>query len=63
MKDKKVLSKQEILNKNLDLEDLPVLDSFSLNKKDYSEGLRKSIIYTFIAVFIFFVPLDRKSVV
>ncbi|MDD2447601.1 MAG: nucleoside recognition domain-containing protein [Tissierellia bacterium] len=57
MKDKKVLSKQEILNKNLDLEDLPVLDSFSLNKKDYSEGLRKSIIYTFIAVFIFFVPL------
>lgn len=54
---KKILSKKEILEQNLDIEDLPVLDSFALNQKDYTEGLIKSLIYTAIAIFIFFVPL------
>ncbi|NLY66037.1 MAG: YjiH family protein [Tissierellia bacterium] len=55
---KRIFTKQEILEKNLDIEDLPVLDSILLNKKDYSEGLIKSIVFTAIAIFIFFVPLS-----
>lgn len=51
------LNKSEINDKSLDLNDLSVLDSFSLNKNNYNLGLLKSIIFTAIAIFIFFVPI------
>lgn len=51
------LNKSEISDKSLDLNDLSVLDSFSLNKNNYNLGLLKSIIFTAIAIFIFFVPI------
>ena len=51
------LNKSEIDDKSLDLNDLSVLDSFSLNKNNYNLGLLKSIIFTAIAIFIFFVPI------
>lgn len=42
---------------NLDLEDLSVLDSFELSKSNFKIGTLKSIICTFIAIFVFFVPI------
>lgn len=51
------LNKREIVDNNLDLNDMSVLDSFSLNKSDYNIGLIKSFIFTAIAIFIFFVPI------
>ncbi len=56
--DKLVLNPVEIKEKNLDLNDLAVLDSFVLSKTDYTKGLVKSIIFSMIAVFIFFVPVE-----
>lgn len=50
-------SKQEILDKKLDLNDLPVMDSFVLSDSDYRTGIIKNIFFTAIAVFIFFVPI------
>lgn len=55
--DKPVFTKKEIAEKNLDLNDLSVLDSFSLSRKDYNAGLLQSIFFTAIAIFIFFVPI------
>ncbi|MDO5689476.1 MAG: nucleoside recognition domain-containing protein, partial [Tissierellia bacterium] len=60
---KEVLSKQEILDRNLDLEDLPVIDSFSIANGDVRIGAIKFVIFTMIAIFIFFVPItiDGKT--
>lgn len=55
--DKLVLNPIEIKDKELDLNDLAVLDSFELSKADYSKGLIKSMFFSLIAVFIFFVPV------
>lgn len=52
-----VLNPAEIKERDLDLNDLTVLDSFSLSKSDYTKGLIKSIVFSLIAVFIFFVPV------
>lgn len=55
--DKIILNQEEIKERQLDLNDLAVLDSFELSKSDYSKGLMKSIIFSLIAIFIFFVPV------
>lgn len=52
-----VLTPKEIKEKDLDLNDLSILDSFTLSKTDHTKGLIKSIIFSLIAVFIFFVPV------
>lgn len=52
-----VLSTEEIKERDLDLNDLSVLDSFSLSKHEFTKGLIKSIVFSLIAVFIFFVPV------
>ena len=54
---KKTLNRKEILDLNLDLEDLNQLDSFELSKSDYRTGAIKSLIFTAIAIFIFFIPI------
>ncbi len=58
-----VLSKKEIRDQQLDLNDLSVIDSFSLSKTGYSQGLLKGAIFTAIAILIFFVPvtIDGKT--
>lgn len=56
-KDKLILNPVEIKQKNLDLNDLTVLDSFELSKENHSKGILKSIIFSLIAVLIFFVPV------
>lgn len=53
----KVLSVPEIKEQNLDLNDLKVVDSFSLSKTDHTKGLFKSLIFSLIAIMIFFVPV------
>lgn len=56
--DKFVLNPEQIKEKKLDLNDLSVLDSFELSKSDFSKGMFKSIIFSLIAVFIFFIPIN-----
>lgn len=51
------LSKSEIRDLNLDLEDLHQLDSFDLKANDKKKGIAKSLIFTAIAIFIFFIPI------
>jgi transporter gate domain protein len=51
------LSKSEIRDLNLDLEDLHQIDSFDLSPSDRKQGILKSILFTAIAIFIFFVPI------
>lgn len=51
------LSKSEIRDLNLDLEDLHQLDSFDLKPNDNKKGIAKSLIFTVIAIFIFFIPI------
>ncbi len=55
---KPILSKQEITDKNLDLNDLAVIDSFALSKTNYTAGLLKGAFFTAIAILIFFVPVN-----
>lgn len=52
-----LLTPKEIKEKDLDLNDLSILDSFSLSKADHTKGLIKSIFFSLIAVFIFFIPV------
>ncbi|WMM24961.1 nucleoside recognition domain-containing protein [Tissierella sp. MB52-C2] len=52
-----LLTPKEIKEKDLDLNDLSILDSFSLSKADHTKGLIKSIFFSLIAVFIFFIPI------
>lgn len=52
---------EELKKLNLDLNDVTVLDSLSLNKKSSRIGLIKSIFFTAIAIFIFFIPLTIKG--
>jgi nucleoside recognition membrane protein YjiH len=52
-----LLTPREIKEKDLDLNDLSILDSFSLSKADHTKGLIKSIFFSLIAVFIFFIPV------
>lgn len=52
-----VLTKQEISARQMDLNDLEVLDSFDLSKKDQTRGLISAFLFTLIAIFIFFVPI------
>lgn len=54
---KGVLNPSEIREKELDLNDLKVLDSFSLSKADHTKGLLKSLFFSFIAILIFFIPV------
>lgn len=56
-KTKEILSASEIKRRDLDLNDLSVIDSFSISYDDYKKGLVKSVFFALIAVFIFFVPL------
>lgn len=56
-----ILNTSEIKKNNLDLNDLMVLDSFSLSKQDHTKGLIKSLIFTVIAIFIFFVPVTYNG--
>lgn len=51
------LSKSEIRDLNLDLEDLHQIDSFDLSPSDRKQGILKSILFTAIAIFIFFIPI------
>ncbi|TJX12787.1 YjiH family protein [Tissierella creatinini] len=55
--DKPILSVSEIKYQNLDLNDITVLDSFSLSKEDHRKGLIKSAIMSIIALYIFFIPV------
>lgn len=51
------LSERKDINiKELDLNDSKVLDSIELNKADYIKGLITSILFTTIAILIFFIP-------
>jgi len=59
--DANVLSASQIKDKKLDLNDLAVIDSFSLSKQDHTKGLIKSLIFTIIAIFIFFVPVTYNG--
>lgn len=43
---------------SLDLNDPQVLDSIELNKKDYTSGLIQFLIFTAIAIFVFFIPIN-----
>ncbi len=52
-----VLSKQEILSKDWDLEDNPVLDSFVLSPEDDKKGKITALVCTLIAIFVFFIPI------
>ncbi len=54
---RRVLDRRQIEAERLDLNDLPVLDSFDLSEGNYKSGLLKAVIFTLIAIFIFFVPL------
>ena len=54
---KDILSISEIKEKKLDLNDLTVIDSFTLSKADHSRGLIRAAIMATIAIFIFFVPV------
>lgn len=60
-KNKPILSKEEIAKQELDLNDLSVLDSFNLSSSDYTKGMISSLIFTAIAIFIFFVPITIKG--
>ena len=51
------LNKAEIQDLNLDLEDLQQLDSFDLKPADHKLGMIKSLIFTAIAISVFFVPV------
>lgn len=42
----------------LDLADPQVLDSIELNKKDKNSGLFKFLLFTAIAIFVFFIPVN-----
>lgn len=42
---------------SLDLNDPKVLDSIELNKTDYRRGLIQFLLFTFIAIFVFFIPI------
>lgn len=52
------LTRSEILDRNLDLEDLTVLDSFSLSKTNFRTAIFKALLFTAVAIFIFFVPVN-----
>ncbi|AFS79414.1 nucleoside recognition domain-containing protein [Gottschalkia acidurici 9a] len=53
------LSERKDINlQDLDLSDPKILDSIELNKSDYRKGLITSIIFTAIAIFVFFVPVS-----
>ncbi len=54
---REVLTKEQIYERDLDLEDLPVLDSFDISKENHKKGIVGSVLATFIAVFVFFVPI------
>lgn len=43
---------------SLDLADPQVLDSIELNKKDQKSGLIKFLLFTAIAIFVFFIPVN-----
>ena len=47
------LSYAEVKEKNLDLNDITILDSLQLDHNSYKEGLLKSIIFTAIAITVF----------
>lgn len=58
MNSKPVLSRKEILERDLDLEDLPVLDSFDISKKDKQKSIAIFLIATLVSIFVFFVPIN-----
>lgn len=56
-----VLSKKEIKEQHLDLNDLAVIDSFELSKANYSSGMLKGLFFTAIAILIFFIPVTYEG--
>lgn len=52
-KDRPVLTKKQINDQNLDLNDLAVIDSFNLSKTNYSAGLIKGLLFTAVAILFF----------
>ncbi len=49
-KNANILSVSEIKEKKLDLNDLAIIDSFSLSKENHKKGLIKSLIFSIIAI-------------
>lgn len=47
--------------RNLDLSDPKILDGISLTKENYVKGLLTSLLFTAIAVFVFFVPITYNG--
>lgn len=60
-KDRPVLTKKQINDQNLDLNDLTVIDSFNLSKTNYSAGLIKGLLFTAVAILIFFIPITYNG--
>lgn len=60
-KDRPVLTKKQINDQNLDLNDLAVIDSFNLSKTNYSAGLIKGLLFTAVAILIFFIPITYNG--
>lgn len=60
-KNANILSVSEIKEKKLDLNDLAIIDSFSLSKENHKKGLIKSLIFSIIAIFIFFIPVTYNG--
>lgn len=56
-KQREVLSREQIYKRGLDLEDLPVIDSFDISKENHKKGVTVSLIATLIAIFVFFAPI------
>lgn len=54
---REVLTKEQIYKRGLDLEDLPVLDSFDISKENHKKGFAVSIFAALIVIFVFFVPI------
>lgn len=51
------IDQSEVLNEDLDLEDLEQLDSIKLSESEYKKGAIKSLLFTAIAIFVFFIPI------
>ena len=53
----KIKDRADVIDKNLDLNDTNVLDAIVIDAKSRRKGLMRSLIYTAIAILVFFVPI------
>lgn len=53
-----VSSRDEVLARGLDLEDLKDLDSIKLGKEQYKKGLIKALLLSLIGIIVFFFPIN-----